>query len=315
MDGFTTCTTDQLSLNDRHSILDLFSQIYHIEKSYEHFEREFLNTCKGHSYHCIYKKSDRVLASFCIIPYEYSINGEKTLFGLSVDTIVSRDAQLGPFGVADMAEMTEKLAKEDGCTVLYGFPNDNFHTYNIEILNRSEIGILDFYLIPLAPGKIKKYLSVFNFVRFTSSFFLLLCRSFASSRILSYPVEKVDSEIFRKGRYDQQHHVVRFSGGEVIYTLYEETFGTIAYIIDITPVSGKNFYSAFLAVASEVKGNAGMIAYPCGRLPFGNLMRLPRKFLPRKLHLVAAGMAGGPLPEACAKMQNWKINLSDFDVR
>lgn len=315
MEGFTTCTTDKLSISDRHSILDLFSQIFHIEKSYAHFEREFLNTCKGHSYHCIYKKSGRVLASFCIIPYEYSINGEKILFGLSVDTIVSPDAQLGPFGVADMAEMTEKLAKEDGCTVLYGFPNNNFYTYNIEILNRTEIGILDFYLIPLALGKIKKYLSVFNFVRFFSSLFLRFCRCFASSRIISYPIEKIDSDIFRKSRYGQQHHVVRFSGGEVIYSLYEEDFGTIAYIIDITPVSEKNFYSAFLAVATEVKGQAGMIAYPSGRLPFGSLMRLPRKFLPRKLHLIAAGMSGSPLPEACVKMQNWKINLSDFDVR
>ena len=315
MDGFTTCTTKQLSTDDRLSILELFSQIFHIEKSHEHFEREFLNTCKGYSYHCIYKKSGRILASFCIVPYEYSINGENTLLGLSVDTMVSPDADLGPFGIADMAEMTEKLAQKDGCTVLYGFPNDNFYTYNIEILNRTEIGILDFYLIPLAPGKIKKYLSVFNFVRFFSSLFLRFCRCFASSRIISYPIEKIDSENFRKSRYSQKHHIIKFPGGEVIYTLYEETFGTIAYIIDITPVSAKNFYSAFLAVASEVKGRAGMIAYPSGKLPFGNLMRLPRKFLPRKLHLVAAGMSGTPLPEVYVKMQNWKINLSDFDVR
>ena len=211
--------------------------------------------------------------------------------------------------------MTESLARKDGCSVLYGFPNNNFYTYNIEILGRKEIGILDFYLVPLTPGKIKKCLAVFNFVRFISSFLLSICKMFASSQPISFSVEKVDSDVFRKGRYDERHRFVKFPGGEAIYTLYEESFGMVAYIIDITPVSAKNFYSAFLAVAKEVKGQAGLIAYPSGRLPFGRIIRLPRKLLPRKLHLVASGIAGMPLPEVCEKIQNRKINLSDFDVR
>ena len=315
MDGFTTCTTIQLSTEDKHLLSELFLQIFHISKSDEHFNREFLNTCKGYSYHCYYKQNEKILASFCIVPYEYCVNGEKQVFGLSVDTIVSPEAHLGPFGIADMAAMTEALAKQDGCSVLYGFPNNNFFTYNIDILERKEIGVLDFYLVPLAPGRIKRKLTVFNFIRFFSVTFLSLCKPLASSKTISFPIEKNDSDIFRKGRYDERHHFVKFPGGEVIYTLYEESFGIVAYIIDITPVSPKNFYSAFLAVAREVKSQAGLIAYPSGRLPFGNVIRLPRRFLPRKLHLVASGMNGQELSETCKEMRNWKINLSDFDVR
>lgn len=293
----------------------MFRSCFHVEKTARRFEQEFTKTCKGHSYHCIYKKDDRILASFCIVPYEYQINGEMLLFGLSVDTIVSPEAKLGPFGVADMAAQTEELAKNDGCSVLYGFPNDNFHEYNIEILGREEIGILDFYLVPMSVGKLKKGLSVFNFIRYFSIFNLIILKLFSSSKEMKYSIEKRDSESFRGNRYDERHHFVHFSGGEAVYTLYEESFGTVAYIIDITPVSARNFFSAFLSIAKEIKKQAGLLVYPSGRLPFGGLLRIPRRLLPRKLHLVASGMGGQPLPEVSRDIRNWKINLSDFDVR
>ena len=315
MDGFRTCTTNELTEQEKTGIRELFQQCFHTEKTSKRFDQEFSKTCKGYSYHCIYTKDGRILASFCIVPYEYRVNGETQLFGLSVDTIVSPEAKLGPFGVADMAGSTEELAKQDGCGVLYGFPNDNFHEYNIEILGRQEIGILDFYLVPLSPGKLKKSLTIFNFIRYFSIFHLMLFKLFASSKTVNRPVEKIDSDVFRGTRYDERHHIVRFPGGEAVYTLFEESFGPVAYILDITPVSAKNFYAAFLAVAREIKKQAGLLAYPCGRLPFGTLLRIPRSFLPRKLHLVASGMCGQPLPDVCRDMRNWKINLSDFDVR
>lgn len=315
MDGFKTCKTNQLSLTEKKEICDLFYHGFHVKKSIEHFEQEFSKTCKGYSYHCLYKKDDHIFASFCIVPYGYYVNGGKKFFGLSVDTIVSPEAKLGPFGVADMAAATEALAERDGCSVLYGFPNDNFYKYNIEILERNEIGILDFYLVPLAPGKIKRYLLFLNFLSFFTIAILYVCKLFSSSREVKYSIEKDDSEAFRRGRYDSRHHFVKFDMGMAVYTLYEESFGTVAYIVDINPISAKNLYSAFLAVAQEVKTQAGLIAYPSGRLPFGKIIRLPQRFLPRKLHLVASGMNGHELPEVCKKMSNWKINLSDFDVR
>lgn len=315
MDGFKTCTTAQLSQSEKQGICALFQEGYHIEKSLEHFEQEFTNTCKGYSYHCIYKKDDRILASFCIVPYEYFINGEKVLFGLSVDTIVIPEAKLGPFGVADMAAETEKLAAEDGCSIVYGFPNDNFYEYCINVLEWKRIGVLDIYLVPFALGKLKKGLSILNFLRFFIILFLYLCKVFSSSKEVAYPISKNDTELFRKGRYDKRHHFVKLKNGTAVYTLYQESFGPVAYIIDINPLSEKNFYEAFLTVAIEVKNQAAMIAYPSSRLPFGRIIRPLRRYLPRRLHLVACGMNGHELQELCRKLYNWRINLSDFDVR
>ena len=277
--------------------------------------QEFTDTCKGYSYHCVYKKDDRILASFSLIPYEYFINGEKILFCLSVDTVVSPEAKLGPFGVADMAAETERIAAEDGCRIVYGFPNDNFYDYCVNVLEWEKIGVLDIYLVPFALGNLKKGLSVFNFLRFISIVFLYLCKLFSSSKEITYPIMKNDSELFRKGRYDQRHHFVKLAHGTAVYTLYQESFGTVAYIIDISPLSAKSFYEAFLAVAMEVKNQAAMIAYPSGRLPFGRIIRPLRRYLPRRLHLVANGMNGYELPEPCKELRNWRINLSDFDVR
>lgn len=296
-------------------ILSLFERIFHKKKSLEFFLQQTLNTPLGYSYHCLFEKDGRVLGNYCIIPYAYRIEGKKCVCGLSIDSMIAPEANAGPFLLADMAEMTLDFAKRDGIDFVFGFPNDNAYAYVKEVLGWQEIGILDFHLIPLTPGMIKKRLSIFNFFRYLSVVFLTLCKTFASSREITFPIEKIDSEIFRKGRYDERHHFVKFPGGEVIYTLYEESFGIVAYIIDITPVSAKNFYSAFLAVAKEVKGEAGMIAYPSNKLPFGNILRFPRRFLQRKLHLVANGMTGTALPDVCKEIRNWKINLSDFDVR
>lgn len=315
MDGFKTCTTDQLSQTEKQGICALFQESFHIEKSLERFEQEFTNTCKGYSYHCVYQKDDRILASFCLVPYEYFINGEKALFCLSVDTVVSPKAKLGPFGVADMAAETERIAAEDGCSVLYGFPNDNFYDYCVNVLEWEKIGVLDIYLVPFALGNLKKGLSFLNFLRFFTIFFLYLRKVFSSSKEITFPITKNDTELFRKGRYDQRHHFVKLKHGTAAYTLYQESFGPVAYIIDINPLSSKSFHEAFLTVALEVKDQAAMIAYPSGRLPFGRIIRPLRRYLPRKLHMVAHGLNGHGLPEPCKQLCNWKINLSDFDVR
>lgn len=316
MNQFITCTTDQLTEQQIGGICDLFRQIFGKEKSIEHFKRQFFGTCRGHSYHCIYEKEQKILANFCIVPYEYTVNGKKMIFGLSVDTIVSPEAKLGPFAVADMAALTENLAKADGCRILYGFPNDNAYQYNIDILQRQSLGFLEFYILPLALGKLRRMPGFLNFLRYFSIAFATLCKLAASSKSLTYPIEKVDSPEFRQSRYGKQHHFVQFKGGEAIYTLFEESFGTVAYLIDITPLSKRNFYAAFLQVASEVKNQAGLIVYPGNKLPFGSILRMPHRFLPRKLQMVVSEMGETKMPEPVyCSMSNWKINLSDFDVR
>lgn len=316
MSNFITCTTDRLTDHQKKGICDLFFQVFRKEKSLEHFNRQFFGTCRRHSYHCIYEKDHKILANFCIVPYEYTVNGAREIFGLSVDTIVSPEAGLGPFAVADMAALTEHLAKEDGCRLLYGFPNDNAFQYNVDILQRLPLGFLEFYILPLALGKIKKVPRALNFLRYFSIALVKICRLGAPSREIAYPVEKVDSPDFRKSRYDRRHHFIRFEGGEAVYTLFEESFGTVAYIIDIAPLTGKNFYTAFLQVASEVKNSAGLIAYPSGKLPFGSILRIPHRFLPRKIQMVVAGMEENKTPDPIyCSMSNWKINLSNFDVR
>lgn len=316
MNNFITCTTNQLTDEQKKGICELFFQVFHKEKSLEHFNHQFLGTCQQHSYHCIYEKNHRILANFCIVPYEYTVNGEKQLFGLSVDTIVSPESGLGPFAVADMAAATETLAKDDGCQILYGFPNDKSFQYNIDILQRIPLGFLEFYILPLALGKIKRIPQFFNFIRYFSIALAKICRLFASSKKVTYPIEKVDSANFREHRYDQRHHFIKFKGGEAVYTRFEESFGMVAYIVDIAPLTEKNFYTAFLKVASEVKNNAGLIAYPSSKLPFGSVLRIPHRFLPRKVQMVVNRMAGTKAPDSIyCSMSNWKINLSDFDVR
>ena len=307
--------TTELSEKQIRGILSLFKDVFNKEKSREFFYQQALNTPLGYSFHCVYSVNDTILAYYCIIPYQYRIDQKDVTIGLSIDTMIRHDANAGPFLLYDMASVSAEYAKNEGISFLYGFPNDNAYQYVTDILEWQKIGDLDFYILPLAVGRLKKGLSFLNFLRFFSIAFLFCCKCFSSTKEIAFAVEKKDSEAFRKGRYDSRHHFIKFNNGTAFYTLYQESFGMVAYIIDINPISARNFFSAFLAVALEVKDQAGLIAYPSGRLPFGTVLRLPRALLPRKLHLVASGMNGQELPEVCKEMRNWRINLSDFDVR
>ena len=138
---------------------------------------------------------------------------------------------------------------------------------------------------------------------------------FASKKRISFPIEKVDDEQFRKSRYNDQHHWVKIDEKtEAVYTIYQEGNTPIAYILDFTPVSPRNFYRTFIKVASLTKKDAAIIAYPANRLPFFTPLRVPQRFLPRKLHMVIQEF-DNPKSDALANAKDWNVNLSNMDVR
>ena len=141
--------------------------------------------------------------------------------------------------------------------------------------------------------------------------------SFASRNYVVSRIKLIDDETFRMQRYDQRHKILRLDdGSEAIYMLHEEKkIGMIAYLVDLTKISKHNLYESFYRIAKKEHEHISLVAYPTAKLPFFSLLRMPIYFLPRKLHFVGMKLLDTCPEEFYLKIKNWKINLSNFDVR
>ena len=315
---FPVYRTNELSVLQKEGICKLFEDVFHHIKTLDYFDKQFGEASPQGSYHCIYETEGKLLATFSYIPYRLAYHDKEVMVAVGVDTAVSPSAKIGEFGVYFMYQSLIKRMKQDGIEAVYGFPNDNFYGYNTLILGLKDIGILDFYVVPMNLGLVKKNLSfltpVFSLLSILGIKFL---KSFSSKKEIKYDINLIHDAVFEKQRYSSNHSFLTLKdGSRVVYTLYkEEKLGDVAYIIDIESMSKHNFYEAFEQVAKKVKNNCSMIAFPCSRMPFFSPIRIPMKYLPRKLHMVGSCFDSDIVKSDFYSLASWKANLSIFDVR
>ena len=315
---FPVYRTNELSVLQKEGICKLFKDVFHHTKTLEYFDKQFGEASPQGSYHCIYESEGKLLATFSYIPYRLAYHDKEIKVAVGVDTAVSPSAKIGEFGVYFMFQSLLKRMRQDGIEAVYGFPNDNFYGYNTHILGLKDIGILDFYVIPLNLGLVKKNLSFLTpLVSFFSVSGIKLLKCFSNKKAITYNISLIHDAFFEKQRYSSNHSFFALKdGSRVVYTLYkEEKLGNVAYIIDIESVSKHNFYEAFEQVAKKVKNECSMIAFPCSRMPFFSPLRVPMKYLPRKLHMVGSCFDNDIVKDDFYSLVSWKANLAIFDVR
>ena len=309
--------TTELSSLQIGGICSLFEETFHKTKTPEQFLRQFSNTgFPGGSYHVLAEDNGVVRATFSFLPYRYMVKGTQTKCVLGSDLIVSPKINLGIGGILNMYKLAVQTLKKDGFKFLYGFPNDNMYDYDKKIMRMKDVCVYDFYVLPINLAKTKRILVLLQWIYYPCIIlFLHILGFFASKKTNSFPIEKVDDEQFRNSRYDDRHHLIKVDEKtEAVYTIYPEGKTPVAYILDFTPVSPRYFYKTFIKVASLVKKEAAIIAYPANRLPFFTPLRVPQKLLPRNLHMVIIEF-DNPKSDALTNAKDWNANLSNMDVR
>ena len=315
---FPVYRTKELSAAQKKGICELFEAVFHHTKTLEYFDKQFGEASPQGSYHCIYESDGEVLATFSYIPYRLNYHDREISIAVGVDTAVSPSAKIGEFGVYFMFQSLVKRMEQDGIKAVYGFPNDNFYGYNTHILGLRDIGILDFYVIPMDLGLVKKGFSWLNPI--TKIFSLLavkLLKVLSSGNKIKNDIYLINDDPFKKQRYSSNHSFLRLKdGSQVVYTLYQEDkLGNVAYIIDIESLSKYNFYEAFEQVTKKVGNKCSMVAFPTSKMPFFSPIRVPMKYLPRKLHMVGTCFDPDTIKDDFYTLSSWKANLSIFDVR
>lgn len=317
MPTFEVKRTNELSQPEADEVCSLFNKVFNKDRTLHDFYSRFSNAGAQGAWHVLVRDNNKQLcAENTFIPYRYCYNGKNFNLVIGVDSAVLKNSGMGPFCLFDMHEQCKSSLVENNIKMFVGFPNENAFSYQTSVIGSIHLGDLDFYVLPLKFSWLSTELGLLNPFAWLIRAGIRVLSWFSTRKPFHFLIQKVDDENFRKQRYlPGIHHRIQFDEGEVFYSLYQEEKMMVAYILDIAPLSPRNFYKAFLHVANAVKGKADVVAYP-GIFPAGfhSPLRVPKKFLPRKLHMVAHPLTDMENDD-WQDIRNWNINLSNFDVR
>lgn len=212
--------------------LALFSLVFNKKMNVEQFNRKYLCTSHGYSYHGLMVVDKQIVGAYSTIPYLYNFFGKTVTFALSVDTMIDQQHRAGPFNLIKMTTLVYDAMKQDGVDFVMGFPNDNAYEFTKRVLKWRDIGELDYYVLPRNIGAVSPGLSLLN----------VFSRIYAGIKVslpvpqkaadYKYNIEKVSGEEFDKHRYDQRHSIINLeSRAKCVYTIHVEEQGIRAYIL------------------------------------------------------------------------------------
>jgi hypothetical protein len=311
--------TDRLSPVISKQFLDLFAQVFGRDMSLDQFQRKYLCTPLGYSYHGFMLVDGKVVGACNFIPYVYNCFGVQRLLALSVDTMISKEYRGGPFNLLNMVNQVYQGIKRDSIGFVFGFPNENAYEYTKRVLKWTDIAELDFYALPINIGAIQSKLKWANiFSRLGAGGFVRLSGS-RGRDCCGFGIEKVCDKRFEQHRYHHEHRVIDLtvSGGKCIYRYYNEKNDVrTVYIIDVIPFTSACFLEAVRVIHAVVSKHTDLILY-VGRLPFGRtgLVRVPPSKRPRRIMMCGKVLDRQLIDERVLQISNWNVNISNFDVR
>jgi len=311
-------TTDQFSLEEQEQFLLLFAKTFPRALGREEFVRKYLRTPQGHSYHGLMYVNGVLVGAYNLIPYVYDCSGLRRLFGLSVDTMIAAEHRGGPFHLMKMASLACDGARREGGCFAFGFPNENAYAFTCRVLKWVDMGELDFYVLPLRIGAIKRGLRWADLLSRLGAAAWVRLPSLSRPPVSRFAIEKVNDRQFKAHRYDGQHKRVDLGAGEecTYRTCLEADGVRTTYLIDVTPLTAGCFARAVRAVHARVAGGSDLLLY-VGRLPFRppGLFKVPPGRRPRRIRMCGRILDPRVLTEDVLNVEAWNVNVSNFDVR
>lgn len=316
--SFVFRRTCDLSVRERDQFCELFTRVFQKEMDRRTFERKYCQTPLGHSHHGLMTIEERIVGAYNLVPYRYSYFGEKKLFGLSADAMIDAEHRHGPFNMVKMAKGVYRGAVEDGVVFAFGFPNDQAYAFTRKVLRWAELGDLDFFALPLNIGAFRQSLAWANRLSRLGAMAWVRLPRWSRPQRVEFPVQKVADEAFRRHRYDEWHGVIQVKGGgEATYCVYEEDDGVrVLYLIDVTPLTSECFADAVRKLHEVADARVDLMLY-VGHLPFTarGLIRVPAAKRPRRIRMCGKILDPQGIDERILQIDNWNVNISNFDVR
>lgn len=312
-------TTNNLSNDEKLQLVNLFNRTFNKDFNLEDFFKKFSKNIKGYSYHSILFENNNIIGCYSVIPFLYSYHNKKLIFGLSVDTMIKEENRGNPFVLKKLASNMYDYLKKENIPFVFGFPNDNVYLIRKKILKWRDIGQLKYYILPINLKAVKKRLDIFS--PLYKAFILPLINSCVKTSFEKF--DDNEKEIFLlknndfiNSRFDQTYNIKKNEFGYFSYKIYFESELKVAYLIDVYPLTKENIESSVKYIYQNYKSEIDIIMY-IGILNFKlkNLFEVPKKFEPKSVYMSGMILIEELLDTSIFNIDNWCVNLSNFDVR
>jgi hypothetical protein len=295
----------------------LFFSVFAREMSESTFERRFTRSSTGYSYHGLMLHDDEVVGSFTAIPYRYRCFGAERTFALSVDTMISKQHRGNKTSLVTMAQLAYEAMIKDGIEFIYGFPNELYYAHEKRILGTRDIGKLNYYVLPINAGTAMQKFRVMNYPSRLFARIMLGLPASRNTEKYKCDIEKINDDLFIKHRYDDSYDFLSLSGGRAVFKIYSEKGGAKAlHILDVWPMTPAAMDETVREVLLRYGSVVDLILY-VGRLPFRprRLVKIPQWLEPQKIRMTGKVLVEGAVPDSIFDIDNWNVNVSNFDVR
>lgn len=313
--------TNELTKTEVSEYCQCFSRVFEREKDPTIFLSEFANTCLGYSFHSLLIDTDgSVMGGYTAIPMPFEVNGVRMLFAFGVDLMIDVDLRSDVTNLMSIIKANDKALKEAGVKIFYGFPNDNSYKVNLAFIRMKDICPLNTYILPWQVGDAKKSLKILNpFSYLFAKMVLLFSKSSNNCNVTEYLIHK-NQPVFDECRYKwfRPEEYRHYKDSEMTCHWKVSNFEGIkaAFLLDVYPMSQKNFDKAVRIAYQECHKQVGMLLY-VGLLPFTpkSMIKVPTKFNPKNFHFVAKILDKSVLTkEQLTNGSNWDVNLASYDL-
>lgn len=309
--------TTELSNEEIGQINKLFNHIFKHDRTEEVFKNEYLNTPLGYSYHVMLYEDSELIGFHSGVPFYYLNNGQKFIAGLGIDTMTA-EGHRDFFNVRDMFAACEKAMQEEGCILRIGFPNDKSYPVLKKGFKYKDIGKLDTFFLPVRVGGVKPSLRIFNPLSRLFAWALIQVSRFSCNKkgpSFQYQKERKSFDAVRYKWYDGNYQKVEKKGVTAYYKVAEHEGVKTAFIADIYPRSKAQFDTVVREVYKRERKSIDLIMY-VGHLSFTplSMIKMPHKIEPKHFNFTCKPLVKDAFDDSLYNIENWDVNLSNYDL-
>lgn len=309
--------TTEITEDEIVKIYNLFDEVFGQKRDVSAFRQEYGNTVLGYSYHSMLLNDGEIVGFHSCLPFYYLDNGKRFIAGLGIDTMVKKEHR-DFFGVRDMFQACVTRMHEEGCVLRVGFPNDNSYPVLKKGFKYKDVGKMTTYFLPIRIGGVKPSLKVLNPLSRIASWCLIqLSRLSLNNETHKFRYEKERSS-FDKVRYKWfggDYDTVVVNGVTARYKIQVHEGVKTLFILDIYPISKKSFDKVVRTIYKKERKGIDMIMY-VGHLPFTplSLLTMPHKYEPKHFNFTCKVLEKGVFDDSIYDINNWDVNLSNYDL-
>lgn len=303
-----------------------FNNIFNKNNSPEDLRTYYCSNAFGFSYHCIaFSSDDNVSGYTAIIPFYYRLIEERIIIGVGGGSFVKKKYRKDIFILREIWNCLRDYCVKEGLVAFLGVSNENSFRYSLEILNRTHIGDLKYYALPVRPFNILKI----DKLKWANLFFVGFCYLFLYFSIgisfffrLKETCSIVKIELYKdfyKHRFYREYK--RKSSGQTnfCYRTFNEDGIKTVYLMDFRENGFRTNYSLSRSLLNIIRTEKVDLVLFIGtlRMKQFTMFKLSGKKEPKHLPVVIDLLAiEDPLSfSRLIDFGNWELSLMNFDMR